>query len=316
MKQSVSVKSATKTNPVTKPTAPVATKTAKKTIPSKKDLNKVGTNVKVSVASPKIEWPIVVQINSKQIVKVLGLTNGASPKNIKELNDAVTLLKESADTLKMYNDGGMDLAVGFTAKDLASMVSDSISALRAMATVKIEPILVEEKHVLTVPDKPAPAIKKVADNKVAEELAKKVSRQGGVVLGKDQKPLKAVAKPSAPVAPKKAVVSTVVKPKTPSVSTKKEPVTTGKPYGKFGFHGHNVDHPTLEAGDQVGFMLKGNVVIGEFVHVHVNNHSPNGYAVIRYNGKIYERVLDKIEIDVSTSKSAPTKPVVAKPKAK
>lgn len=79
---------------------------------------------------------------------------------------------------------------------------------------------------------------------------------------------------------------------TPTSAARK--VQSTKPYGKFGLHGHNVDVKGLKKGDSVSFEIKKETVIGEFIHVHVNNHSPNGYAVIKYAGKIYERVMDKV----------------------
>jgi len=87
------------------------------------------------------------------------------------------------------------------------------------------------------------------------------------------------------------------------VSTRKEQST--KPYGKFGLHGHNIDVKGLKKGDSVSFDIKKQTVIGEFIHVHVNNHSPNGYAVIKYAGKIYERVMDKVNKVITAPKGLP-----------
>lgn len=88
-----------------------------------------------------------------------------------------------------------------------------------------------------------------------------------------------------------------------------EPAVT-KPYGKYGMHGSNIEIDGFKKGDKVSFEIKSQTVIGEYVHFHKNNWSKNGYAVIKYNGKIYERVLEKFTKVVA--KKAPKK--VAAPK--
>lgn len=69
---------------------------------------------------------------------------------------------------------------------------------------------------------------------------------------------------------------------------------SGKPWGKFGKHGQNVELEGFKKGDAVKFKLKNAEVVGEFSHFHINNHSPKGYLVMKYEGKIFERVLDKV----------------------
>lgn len=46
----------------------------------------------------------------------------------------------------------------------------------------------------------------------------------------------------------------------------------------------------VKRGDMVTFLLKGTTTTGEFRHVNCNVHSPNGYCVIKVEGKIFERV--------------------------
>lgn len=69
-----------------------------------------------------------------------------------------------------------------------------------------------------------------------------------------------------------------------------------KPFEKFGSHGSNCDLAGFVAGCKINFEIKGLVVTGEYVHFHINNHSPKGYVVIRYEGKIYERVINKVSL--------------------
>ena len=67
-----------------------------------------------------------------------------------------------------------------------------------------------------------------------------------------------------------------------------------KPYQINGAHGKNIKIAGYDRGTQVIFTIKDKKVTGEFIHFHVNKHAPNGYAVIKYKGNIYERVLSKI----------------------
>jgi hypothetical protein len=67
-----------------------------------------------------------------------------------------------------------------------------------------------------------------------------------------------------------------------------------KPYQKYGKHGINQVLDGFETGCEVEFDLKGERMIGEYRHFHVNNHSPKGYVVIRYCGKIYERSVKSV----------------------
>jgi len=67
-----------------------------------------------------------------------------------------------------------------------------------------------------------------------------------------------------------------------------------KPYQQFGNHGVNGELEGYEKGDLVSFIIKGKKHKGIYIHFHKNNHSPNGYIVIKYNNKIYERVASKV----------------------
>jgi hypothetical protein len=67
-----------------------------------------------------------------------------------------------------------------------------------------------------------------------------------------------------------------------------------KPYKKYGTHGRNEEIKEYTKGDMVEFELKKTKVVGEFIHFHINKHSPKGYAVIKFDGKIFERTLSKI----------------------
>lgn len=69
---------------------------------------------------------------------------------------------------------------------------------------------------------------------------------------------------------------------------------TNKPYSVYGIHGKNIDSKEFKKGDSVEFKIKGKTVKGTFIHLHINNWSPKGYAVIKHEGKIYERVLKSI----------------------
>jgi hypothetical protein len=65
------------------------------------------------------------------------------------------------------------------------------------------------------------------------------------------------------------------------------------------------DGTKIERGMPIGFQLKGEDQVGEFRHVLYNkNNAPNGYAVIKWEGKIIERVLSRVT------------PVKAQPKKK
>jgi DNA-binding MarR family transcriptional regulator len=104
------------------------------------------------------------------------------------------------------------------------------------------------------------------------------------------------------------VINTKVSVTVVAAKEKTAKTTTGnvsKPYGKYGLHGKNIEVAGLTKGDMVEFEIKKQIVIGEFVHVHVNNHSPEGYAVIKFDGKIYERVLDKIKVVATTQELLP-----------
>lgn len=80
-----------------------------------------------------------------------------------------------------------------------------------------------------------------------------------------------------------------------------------KPYKKYGMHGTNHDLEDYKKGDLIEFDLKGNKVVGEYVHLHVNKHSPNGYVVLRFEGKIYERTPNKISKHVPEQKKTKRK---------
>ena len=81
-------------------------------------------------------------------------------------------------------------------------------------------------------------------------------------------------------------------------SSKPAPAPTNnskfQPYQQYGSHGVNEELEGFTKGDLVSFLIKGKKHKGEYVHFHKNNHSPNGYIVIKYNGKIYERVAAKV----------------------
>ena len=79
-------------------------------------------------------------------------------------------------------------------------------------------------------------------------------------------------------------------------------ISKNKPYSVYGLHGKNVDLDGFVKGDKVTFKIGDEDVVGEYVHFHVNNWSKNGYAVIKYNGKIYERVSSKISKFVEPKK--------------
>lgn len=77
----------------------------------------------------------------------------------------------------------------------------------------------------------------------------------------------------------------------------KKGANLGKKYKKSGeriMKMTTADDKKVKQGDTVKFAVKGEVVSGEFRHVNKNVHSPNGYAVIKLNGKIYERVLERV----------------------
>lgn len=87
-------------------------------------------------------------------------------------------------------------------------------------------------------------------------------------------------------------------------STSKSTETSNKPYGLYGAHGSNTELEGFEAGDPIEFTLKGKQVVGEYRHLHINNHSPNGYVVIKFDDKFYERVVSKVSKPSKTSNKA------------
>lgn len=89
--------------------------------------------------------------------------------------------------------------------------------------------------------------------------------------------------------------------------------TVNKPYSVYGLHGKNVDLEDFQKGDRVEFKIADKTEVGEFVHFHINNWSKNGYAVIKFNGKIYERVLASIsKVAVEVVKKSTKKDKLAK----
>lgn len=101
----------------------------------------------------------------------------------------------------------------------------------------------------------------------------------------------------------KTMEKTVNKTKKTDTKAKEEKIMPdkNKPYGVFGMHGKNVDLKGFKKGDKVKFILKGKEVVGEYVHFHINNWSKKGYAVIKYDGKIFERVEGKFSNIKKTS---------------
>lgn len=73
-----------------------------------------------------------------------------------------------------------------------------------------------------------------------------------------------------------------------------EEEAVARPYGKFGAHGKNYEIEGWEQGEPIAFKLGGVTRVGEYRHMHVNNHSPNGYIVIKHNGRIRERSYNSI----------------------
>lgn len=163
-----------------------------------------------------------------------------------------------------------------------------------------------KKAIVKTTPKAAPAVK------VTAALPKSEARQE-VVKPSSKKPVLEVApvevKPTVVATPKpakKATAKTNVKEKATITATSKD--KKFHPFQKYGFHGHNEEIKGLVKGDKVEFLIKKKVVVGEFVHFHVNNHSPKGYVVIKMNGKIYERVLSKVSL---ASTPAATEPKAA-----
>lgn len=115
---------------------------------------------------------------------------------------------------------------------------------------------------------------------------------------------------TAPVASKttpKVEVETTVK----SLNNAKEEEfndAKNKPYSVHGLHGNNKDLEGFKKGDKIIFNIKGRGdVEGEYTHLHINNWSPKGYVVIKFEGKIYERVTSKVSKPVVAEKPAPAK---------
>jgi hypothetical protein len=93
--------------------------------------------------------------------------------------------------------------------------------------------------------------------------------------------------------------------KMPKKVAKKQPT---KP--KYNRHGkrhteYEIGGKQLKRGDKVKITVGGKEVEGEFRHVNINDHSPNGYAVVNVDGKLYERSLSKVSaVDSKGSKIA------------
>lgn len=136
-----------------------------------------------------------------------------------------------------------------------------------------------------------------------------------------------VAKP-APAASKaktasKSKATTTKAPAKPKSTTKSLNDTKAKeeeladnknrPYSVYGLHGANEDLKGFKKGDPILFTIKGRgEVTGEYTHLHTNNWSPKGYVVIKFEGKIYERVQSKVSKPVTEKKPATKKVVTEK----
>jgi hypothetical protein len=102
--------------------------------------------------------------------------------------------------------------------------------------------------------------------------------------------------------------------------TEKEPEAqkAARPYGLYGTHGTNHELEGWSQGDPIQFTANGKTLIGEYRHLHINNHSPKGYVVIKYDGKIYERSVNSIEkptkAAVKAAKAEPADKPAAAPK--
>ena len=134
---------------------------------------------------------------------------------------------------------------------------------------------------------------KINDSNVAKPVASKATTT------------KAAAKPKA------TTTKNVAKPKSTTKSlndTKAEEEKLAdsdknKPYSVYGLHGANDDLKGFKKGDPILFTIKGRgEVTGEYTHLHTNNWSPKGYVVIKFEGKIYERVPSKVSKPVTEKK--------------
>ena len=83
------------------------------------------------------------------------------------------------------------------------------------------------------------------------------------------------------------------------------------PYGLFGVHGTNKELDGFKQGDPIVFEKDGKKLTGEYRHLHVNNHSPKGYVVIMYEGKVFERSPKSVQ-PVAKKAAAPAKKAVVK----
>jgi hypothetical protein len=99
---------------------------------------------------------------------------------------------------------------------------------------------------------------------------------------------------------------------------KGEESKVNKPYGVYGKHGENIEIENFKRGDLISFTAGDKNMVGEFVHFHVNNWSKKGYAVIKSEGKIYERVLANIskfkEVKKASKKTVEVKTTTLKKK--
>jgi hypothetical protein len=121
----------------------------------------------------------------------------------------------------------------------------------------------------------------------------------------------ATSKVKLPAKPKATTAKNVVKPKSTTKSlndtkAKEEELAdnnTNRPYSVYGLHGANNDLKGFKKGDPILFTIKGRgEVTGEYTHLHTNNWSPKGYVVIKFEGKIYERVPSKVSKPVTENK--------------
>lgn len=286
-------------------------KSMKKSTPATASSKKVAT-------ATTIEFPHDVRLNKSQVLRVVSLVDPKDKKATSQAKVHIDVVTASAFMLAEVRAGRAPETEIVTKESLTAALQGAIKDLRKVANIEIikqEPTVVaapKAAPVAAAPKKPVPPTPE--NHGDIKKLGSKVARQGGVVLGKDGKPLdKKGIKAAAKAAAKKATVTSKdveaakvaikavattpdVKKTTPKATpaAKTEATVAAKPYAKYGMHGHNVEHADFSKGDPIGFDLQGERHVGEFVHVHVNNHSPNGYAVIRYNGKIYERTLNKI----------------------
>ncbi len=188
----------------------------------------------------------------------------------------------------------------------AAEIASKEEKVSEVATAELTPV---KKSAASKKKETAP----VEEEKAEETLPPSVDEQFDALV-------KEVLDTPKPVSKRRSVAGAVIKPEAegdkPASTVKTTKEKAGKPWGKYGAHGHNEGIEGWEEGDNVVFNLKGKEVTGKFSHFHVNNHSPKGYIVIKFDGKIYERVLTKVSMIDAKEPVTPAAPAVIEEKMK